>query len=156
MEIWPPRPIEVLWISKTYFDARCRRADSKGVGDGRRGRARRSLSLLRPRTLFAGPWRKDRHPFPVPLKVYDETISVMKSAVRKGRLGRDEELAALKRLDDQSRVLERYITGPDLKEIVAGEFDKSFSHGGRSVFGWEPASNSEDDDPAAKLHASKR
>ena len=88
---------------------------------------------------------KDRHPFPVPLKVYDETISVMKSAVRKGRLGRDEELSALKRLDDQSRMLERYVTGPDLKEIVAGEFDRSFSYGGRSVFGWEPPVNSEDD-----------
>ncbi|WFU12292.1 DUF763 domain-containing protein (plasmid) [Rhizobium sp. CB3090] len=81
---------------------------------------------------------KDRHPFPVPLKVYDETINVMKSAVRKGRLGRDEELQALKRLDDQSRILERYVTGPDLKEIVAGEFDRSAFYGGRSVFGWEP------------------
>ena len=81
---------------------------------------------------------KDRHPFPVPLKVYDETISVMKSAVRKGRLGRDEELQALKRLDDQSRQLERYVTGPDLKEIIAGEFEASSLYGGRSVFGWEP------------------
>ncbi len=89
---------------------------------------------------------KDRHPFPVPLKVYDETISVMKSAVRKGRLGRDEELSALKRLDDQSRMLERYVTGPDLKEIVAGEFDRSFSYGGRSVFGWEPPSETGDND----------
>jgi uncharacterized protein len=80
---------------------------------------------------------KDRHPFPVPLKVYDETISVMKSAVRKGRLGLTEELEALKRLDEQSRKLERYVTGPDLKEIVAGEFDKSPLFGGRSVFGWE-------------------
>ncbi|MBB3285684.1 hypothetical protein FHT91_000642 [Rhizobium sp. BK347] len=88
---------------------------------------------------------KDRHPFPVPLKVYDETISVMKSAVRKGRLGRDEELSALKRLDDQSRMLERYVTGPDLKEIVAGEFDRSYSYGGRSVFGWEPPSESDGD-----------
>jgi uncharacterized protein len=81
---------------------------------------------------------KDRHPFPVPLKVYDETINVMKSAVRKGRLGRDEELQALKRLDDQSRQLERYVTGPDLKEMVAGEFSESSFLGGRSVFGWEP------------------
>ncbi len=80
---------------------------------------------------------KDRHPFPVPLKVYDETINVMKSAVRKGRLGRAEELAALKRLDDQSRRLERYATGPDLKEIVAGEFRDSPRFGGRSIFGWE-------------------
>ncbi|RFB88398.1 hypothetical protein B5K11_23115 [Rhizobium leguminosarum bv. trifolii] len=81
---------------------------------------------------------KDRHPFPVPLKVYDETIGVMKSAVQKGRLGREEELQALKRLDDQSRQMERYVTGPDLKEIIAGEFRQSADFGGRSVFGWEP------------------
>ncbi|MEY9559003.1 DUF763 domain-containing protein [Sinorhizobium fredii] len=80
---------------------------------------------------------KDRHPFPVPLKVYDETINVMKSAVQKGRLGREEELAALRRLDEQSRRLERYVTGPDLKEIVAGEFRDSARLGGRSVFDWE-------------------
>ncbi|QKK32851.1 DUF763 domain-containing protein (plasmid) [Rhizobium indicum] len=80
---------------------------------------------------------KDRHPFPVPLKVYDETIAVMKSAVQKGRLGREEELQALRRLDDQSRQLERYVTGPDLKEIIAGEFRQSANFGGRSVFGWE-------------------
>ncbi|AHF87251.1 hypothetical protein RLEG3_08825 (plasmid) [Rhizobium leguminosarum bv. trifolii WSM1689] len=80
---------------------------------------------------------KDRHPFPVPLKVYDETIAVMKSAVQKGRLGREEELQALKRLDDQSRQMERYVTGPDLTEIIAGEFRQSAEFGGRSVFGWE-------------------
>jgi hypothetical protein len=80
---------------------------------------------------------KDRHPFPVPLKVYDETINVMRSAVTKGRLGRDEELAALQRLDIQARQLERYVTGPDLKEIIAGEVRDSASYGGRSVFGWE-------------------
>ncbi|WP_245469913.1 DUF763 domain-containing protein, partial [Mesorhizobium sp. M7A.F.Ca.MR.362.00.0.0] len=82
---------------------------------------------------------KDRHPFPVPLKVYDETIGVLKSAVQKAKLGRDEEIGALKRLDDQSRQVERYVTGPSLKEIVAGEFDQSHLLGGRSVFGWEAA-----------------
>jgi len=90
---------------------------------------------------------KDRHPFPVPLKVYDETIGVLKSAVQKARLGRDEELGALRRLDDQSRQVERYVTGPSLKEIVAGEFDQSHLLGGRSVFGWEPAPQ---DTPASK------
>jgi hypothetical protein len=82
---------------------------------------------------------KDRHPFPVPLKVYDETIGVLKSAVQKARLGREEEIGALRRLDDQSRQVERYVTGPSLKEIAAGEFDQSHLLGGRSVFGWEPA-----------------
>lgn len=80
---------------------------------------------------------KDRHPFPVPLKVYDETIRVMKSAVGKARLGREEELQALHRLDDQARSLERYVTGPDFKEIIACEFRHSHEWGGRSVFGWE-------------------
>ncbi|WFU51107.1 DUF763 domain-containing protein [Sinorhizobium terangae] len=93
---------------------------------------------------FADPARfslahggKDRHPFPVPLQVYDQTIRVMKSAVTKARLGRDEELQALRRLDDQARQLEKYVTGPDLKEIVAGEFRRSPEWGGRSIFGWE-------------------
>ena len=83
---------------------------------------------------------KDRHPFPVPLKVYDETLKVMKSAVSRGKLGHTEELEALRRLDEQARRLEHYVTGPDLKEIVAGEFRNSASLGGRSVFGWEPPS----------------
>jgi hypothetical protein len=33
---------------------------------------------------------KDRHPYPVPIKVYDEIIRVMKSAIQKAKLGRDE------------------------------------------------------------------
>jgi hypothetical protein len=61
----------------------------------------------------------------------------MKSAVEKGRLGRDEELAALKRLDDQARQMERYATGPDFGTIVRKEFDEAPLFGGRSVFGWE-------------------
>jgi hypothetical protein len=80
---------------------------------------------------------KDRHPFPVPLKVYDETIAVLKSAVRKARLGNSEELGALQRLDDQARVLERAATGPSVQELIAQERERSHEYGGRSVFGWE-------------------
>ena len=58
---------------------------------------------------------KDRHPYPVPIKVYDETIRVMKSAVRNAKLARDEEMQALKRLDDQARRLERIAQGPSLE-----------------------------------------
>ena len=81
---------------------------------------------------------KDRHPFPVPLKVYDETIKVLKSAVQKAKLGRDEELGALRRLDEQSRKLERHANGPTVANLIAEELDRSHSYGGRSVFGWEP------------------
>jgi hypothetical protein len=83
---------------------------------------------------------KDRHPFPVPLKVYDETIRVLKSAVRKAKLGQDEELSALKRLDDQARKLERVASGPTLDAFVSTEFERSHDYAGRSVFGWETPS----------------
>jgi hypothetical protein len=81
---------------------------------------------------------KDRHPYPVPLRVYDETIRVLKSAVQQAKLGREEELGALKRLDDQSRALERFAEGPSVQEVIAQERERSHLYGGRSVFGWEP------------------
>jgi hypothetical protein len=80
---------------------------------------------------------KDRHPFPVPLKVYDETIRVLKSAVQKARLGQDEELGALKRLDCEARKLERLALGPCVEELMAQETERSHAYEGRSVFGWE-------------------
>jgi hypothetical protein len=82
---------------------------------------------------------KDRHPFPVPLKVYDETISVMKAAVAKAKLGQDERLAALKRLDDEARRVERRAATPPVPDVIAEERRHSHSYGGRSVLGWEPA-----------------
>jgi len=81
---------------------------------------------------------KDRHPFPVPLKVYDQTIQVMKAAVQKAKLGQEDRLAALKRLDDEGRRVERRAAGPPLADVVAEEQRLSHSFGGRSVFGWEP------------------
>jgi hypothetical protein len=82
---------------------------------------------------------KDRHPFPVPLRVYDETIRVLKDAVQKAKLGQDDALSALQRLDQQARRLERIATGPSVPEIIADEFTQSHQLGGRSVFGWEAA-----------------
>jgi hypothetical protein len=83
---------------------------------------------------------KDRHPFPVPIKVYDHTIQVMKSAVRTAKLGATEELAAVRRLDEQARRLEATATGPSVTELIEAEGHNSHAYGGRSVFGQEPES----------------
>jgi hypothetical protein len=80
---------------------------------------------------------KDRHPYAVPIKVYDETIRVLKSAVQHAKLGREEEIQALRRLDDQARELERTASGPTLETFIATERGASPALGGRSVFGWE-------------------
>jgi uncharacterized protein len=93
---------------------------------------------------FADPARfslahggKDRQPFPVPIKVYDETIRVLKSAVQKAKLGQDEQLSALHRLDRESQRLERAATGPSVEAFIAHERQASPDYDGRSVFGWE-------------------
>jgi hypothetical protein len=80
---------------------------------------------------------KDRHPYPVPLKIYDETIRVVKSAVLKAKLGREEEMQALRRLDSQARLLEGRSKGPSFESFVASERAASPALDGRSVFGWE-------------------
>jgi hypothetical protein len=81
---------------------------------------------------------KDRHPYPVPLKVYDRTIDVLKIAVQKAKLGHSEELAAIRRLDEQARSLEQHTGGPSVKALFADERARSHDYGGRSVFGPEP------------------
>ena len=82
---------------------------------------------------------KDRHPFPVPLKVYDETIRVLKSAVRTAKLGQDEELAALQTPRRGSRASwNAAAKGPTFEGLLAEERAHSHQYGGRSVFGWEP------------------
>lgn len=93
---------------------------------------------------FADPARfslahggKDRHPYPVPIKVYDETIRVLKSAVQNAKLGREEEMQTLQRLDQQARQLEHTANGPSFKDFVDAELKASPALGGRSVFGWE-------------------
>jgi uncharacterized protein len=93
---------------------------------------------------FADPARfslahggKDRQPFPVPIKVYDESIRVLKSAVQNAKLGQDEQLSALARLDRESRRLERAAAGPSVGAFIARERDASPDYDGRSVFGWE-------------------
>jgi hypothetical protein len=93
---------------------------------------------------------KDRHPFPVPLKVYDETIAIMKAAVGKAKLGQDDKLAALKRLDDEARRVERRAGGQPVKDVIAEERRLSHAFGGRSVFGWEPAAEALDDERKPK------
>jgi len=92
-----------------------------------------------PARFSFAPGGKDRQPFPVPLRVYDETIRVLKLAVQKAKLGCEEELAALRRLDHQARLLERQTEGPPLPVMIAEERRLSHSYGGRSIFGCEPA-----------------
>jgi uncharacterized protein len=95
---------------------------------------------------FADPARhslahggKDRQPFPVPTRVYDRTIAVLKDALERAKLGRDDRLHAIRRLDVEARRLERAASGPAFHDFLDEERRRSREYGGRSVFGWETA-----------------
>ena len=50
---------------------------------------------------------KDGHPFPVPLRVYDESIAVLRKALDAARLGHTDKLDGMARLDAFTRGIER-------------------------------------------------
>jgi uncharacterized protein len=76
---------------------------------------------------------KDGHPFPVPLKVFDETIRLLKRAVDRAKLGSSEALAAIQRLDAQARMLESKAGGPTFETFIANERASSAAFGGKTV-----------------------
>jgi hypothetical protein len=63
---------------------------------------------------------------------------VLKSAVRTAKPGREEELSAFTRLDDQARRIECLLSGSRVEALIAEEKRLSHSYAGRSVFGREP------------------
>ena len=78
---------------------------------------------------------KDGHPFPVPLKVYDESIAVLRRALDSAKLGHTDKLGGFKRLDAFTRAIEAR-RGPeaDVAATIAHERAVSPSFGGRTVF----------------------
>ena len=78
---------------------------------------------------------KDGHPFPVPLAVYDRTLGTMREAIARARLGNDDRLAAIRRLDREARRLEAVARGPSFDDFVGAERDRSHAFGGMTVAG---------------------
>ncbi|MDB5229332.1 MAG: hypothetical protein JWN76_137 [Chitinophagaceae bacterium] len=79
---------------------------------------------------------KDGHPFPVPLKVYDETIRTLQNAVEKSKIGNSEKSEALKKLHQIARQAEQNFTATKgVDELIAKEREDSWKYGGKTVFG---------------------
>ncbi|MGN6178743.1 MAG: DUF763 domain-containing protein [Mucilaginibacter sp.] len=80
---------------------------------------------------------KDGHPFPVPTKVYDETISVLQNAVYKAKLGNNEKNEAIKRLTNIAQAAEKdFIPNANFEKVIEQERADSWKYGGRTVKGW--------------------
>jgi len=91
---------------------------------------------------FADPARfsfahggKDGHPFPVPLKVYDESIGFLRRALDAAKVGHTEKLHGFARLDTFTRLIEdRLLPQANVDLAIAHERAMSSSFGGRTVF----------------------
>jgi hypothetical protein len=82
---------------------------------------------------------KDRHPFPVPLKTYDESLNFMRRSLDAARLGDKDKLDGFRRLDRFVRAVEtRFDPEADFKAVIAHEEAISPSLDGRSVFDDKP------------------
>jgi hypothetical protein len=79
---------------------------------------------------------KDGHPFPVPVKVYDETISVLSKAVQKAKIGQSDKLQAIQKLSELSYRAEKdFIPNDNFDQLIQKERDESWKYGGKTVFG---------------------
>ena len=77
---------------------------------------------------------KDGHPFPVPLRVYDESISVLRRALDLAKLGHSDKLGGMSRLDAFTRAIEQHrAPEADVAATIAHERAISRSLGGRTV-----------------------
>jgi uncharacterized protein len=82
---------------------------------------------------------KDGHPFPVPLKTYDESLAVLRRSLEAARLGHSEKIEGFKKLDRLTRTVEREGSPlADFSAAVEHERRISPSVGGRTVFDDRP------------------
>ncbi len=77
---------------------------------------------------------KDGHPFPVPLKTYDETLGVLRRSLDAAKLEHSEKIDGFKRLDNLVRNIERrYQPQADFERVLEHERTISPSLDGRMV-----------------------
>jgi hypothetical protein len=82
---------------------------------------------------------KDRHPFPVPLKTYDETLNILRKGLDAAKVDDKEKLEAFRRLNRfVENVENRLEPEVDFPAVLAHENAISPSLNGRSVFDDKP------------------
>jgi hypothetical protein len=90
------------------------------------------------RSRFSDPARfafahggKDGHPFPVPLVVYDQSISVLRNAVDRAKIDRSDKLRSLEVLGRMARLIEtRHDPFADVDKVIKHEWKHSNEYGG--------------------------
>jgi len=95
---------------------------------------------------------KDGHPFPVPIKVYDETIDALQQAVHKAKLGITDKATAIKKLHEMAARSEKdFIPNANFDQLIQKERTDSWKYGGKTVFGNAKPSKPSSENPQLSL-----
>jgi len=79
---------------------------------------------------------KDGHPFPVPIKVYDEAIQTLEHAIQRAKMGHSEKNEAIKNLSKAALQLEKdFVPNNNFEQLIERERKESWKYGGRTVMG---------------------
>jgi hypothetical protein len=79
---------------------------------------------------------KDGAPFPVPTKVYDETLNTLQTAIQRAKMGNNDKNEAIKRLSQIAENAEKDFTpNANFDKVIEKERNDSWKYGGRTVFG---------------------
>lgn len=79
---------------------------------------------------------KDGHPFPVPIKVFDETINTLQTAIQRAKIGNSDKMDAIRKLSEISRNAEKdFIPNNNIDALIQKERHESYKYGGRTIFG---------------------
>jgi hypothetical protein len=77
---------------------------------------------------------KDGHPFPVPLKTYDESLAILRRSLAATRVQQSEKIDAFRRLDNLTRRVEsKFEPLADFAATISREREMSEEFGGRTV-----------------------
>ena len=92
-------------------------------------------------TRFTDPARfsfahggKDGHPFPVPLKIYDESIRILRESIEKSKLGYKDKSDCIRRLHTTALAIEQNCSPQaDFEAALRYEWEHSKEFGGKTV-----------------------
>ena len=79
---------------------------------------------------------KDGHPFPVPIKIYDESIQILQKGIERSKLGNTDKLQSINKLHQVVLQTETQFTPRfDVEQVIQQERADSWKYGGRTVQG---------------------
>ncbi len=77
---------------------------------------------------------KDGHPFPVPLKIYDESIRILRESIEKSKLGYNDKSDCIRRLHNTALAIEQNCAPQaDFDAVMRYEWEHTKEFGGKTI-----------------------